>query len=305
MTDSALEAASAQIVAVQKGVPVIKSFFDAPTFTVTYVVHDPESRRAAIIDSVLDYDPASGRTSVASADAVLAYIGEKALAVDWHLETHAHADHLSAAPYLKQKLGGKVAIGEHIVTVQNTFGDLFNAGAEFRRDGSDFDVLFKDGDNFKIGNLDVTVLHVPGHTPACIAYVIGDVVFVGDTMFMPDYGSARADFPGGNARTLYRSLRRILELPGDTRLFMCHDYLPEGRTDYVWETTVEAERKGNVHAHDGIGEDEFVSMREARDKTLAMPRLILPSVQVNMRAGHMPPPEDNGVTYLKIPLNAV
>jgi glyoxylase-like metal-dependent hydrolase (beta-lactamase superfamily II) len=304
VADAALQAATAQIVAAQKTVPGIKAFFDEPTFTVTYVVHDPESRHAAIIDSVLDYDPASGRTAFASADAVLAYVAEMALVVDWHLETHAHADHLSAAPHLKQKLGGKIAIGEHIVTVQKTFGNLFNSGAEFHRDGSDFDMLFKDGDQFRIGNLDVTVLHVPGHTPACVAYVIGDAVFVGDTMFMPDYGSARADFPGGDARMLFRSLRRILELPGETRLFMCHDYLPEGRTGYMWETTIKAERQGNVHAHDGVCEDEFVAMREARDKTLAMPRLILPSVQVNMRAGHMPPAEDNGVIYLKIPVNA-
>jgi len=305
MADSALSKASAQVAAAQKGVPVIKAFFDPDTFTVSYVVHDPETMHAAIIDSVLNYEPASGRTSFTSADAVIAYVGEKALTVDWLLETHAHADHVSAAPYLQEKLGGKIAIGEHIKTVQETFGGLFNAGTEFQRDGSDFDALFVDGDQFKIGNLGVTVLHVPGHTPACIAYVIGDAVFVGDTMFMPDYGTARADFPGGDARRLFRSLRRILKLPGDTRLFMCHDYLPAGREHYVWETTVEAERKGNIHAHDGISEDEFVTMREARDATLNMPRLILPSVQINMRAGHMPPAEDNGVTYLKIPVNAV
>ena len=306
MTDSAVAKASTQIAAAQTGVPVIKSFFDGATYTVTYVVHDPETRRAAIIDSVLDFDPASGRTSFSSADAVIAYVGEKELTVDWLLETHAHADHLSAAPYLQQKLGGKIAIGEHIVTVQQVFGKLFNAGTDFERDGSDFDQLWKDGEQFKIGNLDVTVLHVPGHTPACIAYVIGDAVFVGDTMFMPDYGTARADFPGGDARTLYQSARRILSLPPETRLFMCHDYLPAGgRTEYIWETTVEAERNANVHIHDGIVEDEFVAMREARDATLDMPRLILPSVQVNMRAGHLPPPDDNGVTYLKIPVNAV
>lgn len=305
MTDSALQAASTQIAHAQSGVPQIKAFFDEATFTVTYVVHDPESRRAAIVDSVLDYDPASGRTSCSSADAVLAYVAEKELSVDWHLETHAHADHLSAAPYLQQKLGGKIAIGEHIVKVQQVFGNLFNAGTGFARDGSDFDHLWKDGDHFQIGKLDVTVLHVPGHTPACIAYVIGDAVFVGDTMFMPDYGTARADFPGGDARSLYQSAQRLLSLPAETRLFMCHDYLPEGRTQYVWESTVEAERKANVHIHEGVSEDAFVAMREARDKTLAMPRLILPSVQVNMRAGHMPPAEDNGVTYLKIPVNAV
>lgn len=304
MSDTALAIACAQIAA-QVRVPVISAFFDADTFTVTYVVHDPASKRAAVIDSVLDYDPASGRTSTASADDVLAYIREKGLTVEWLLETHAHADHLTAAPYLQQKLGAKIAIGEHIAAVQQTFGKLFNADSDFRRDGSDFDKLFADGEQFSIGNLDVTVLHVPGHTPACIAYVIGDAAFVGDTMFMPDYGTARADFPGGNARNLYRSLRRILELPGQTRLFMCHDYLPKGRTKYRWETTVDEQRKRNIHAHDGISEEEFVAMREARDKTLAVPRLILPSVQINMRAGHFPPPEDNGLSYLKIPLNAV
>lgn len=305
MSDSALDSAIAQVSGAQNGVPVIHALFDKPTFTVSYVVHDPETKRAAIIDSVLDFDPASGRTSLTSADAIIAYVAEKGLSVDWLLETHAHADHLSAAPYLQQKLGGKIAIGEHIVTVQNVFGKLFNAGTDFQRDGSDFDQLFADGDHFQIGNLDVTVLHVPGHTPADIAYVIGDAVFTGDTMFMPDYGTARADFPGGDARQLFQSLRRILSLPDTTRLFMCHDYLPAGRTEYVWETTVEAERKGNVHAHDGITEDEFVAMRTARDATLDMPRLILPSVQVNMRAGHLPPADDNGVTYLKIPVNAV
>ena len=305
MPDSALENAIAQVSDAQKGVPIIRAFFDKPTFTVSYVVHDPETKQAAIIDSVLDFDPASGRTSFASADAIIAYVAQQGLAVDWLLETHAHADHLSAAPYLQQKLGGKIAIGEHIVTVQNVFGKLFNAGTEFQRDGSDFDQLFADGDHFLIGKLDVTVLHVPGHTPADIAYVIGDAVFTGDTMFMPDYGTARADFPGGNARQLFQSLRRILSLPATTRLFMCHDYLPAGRTEYAWETTVDAERTGNIHAHDGITEDEFVAMREARDATLDMPRLILPSVQVNMRAGHMPAADDNGITYLKIPVNAV
>lgn len=303
MSDAALARASAQIAAAQKGVSVIQAFFDAPTFTVTYVVHDPETRRAAVIDSVLTYDPASGRTSADAAEPVLAYVREQALTVDWHLETHAHADHLSAAPYLQKQLGGQIAIGAHICAVQKTFGALFNAGADFARDGSDFDQLWADGDSFSIGKLSVTVLHVPGHTPACVAYVIGDAVFVGDTMFMPDYGTARADFPGGDARTLFRSLRRILELPPETRLFMCHDYLPEGRSHYVWQTTVAEQRRANVHAHDGVTEDEFVAMREARDQTLAMPRLILPSVQINMRAGHLPPAEDNGVVYLKIPVD--
>lgn len=305
MPDDVLAKASSQIAAAQKNVPIIRAFFDKDTFTVSYVVHDPETRMGAVIDSVLDYDRASGRTSTTSADRILAYVGEKRITVQWLLETHAHADHLTAAPYLQRKLGARIAIGEHIVTVQQTFGKLFNVGSDFRRDGSDFDTLFADGEQFRIGNLEVTVMHVPGHTPACIAYVIGEAVFVGDTMFMPDYGTARADFPGGDARKLFRSLRRILQLPAETRLFLCHDYLPEGRSEYRWETTVEAQREHNVHAHDGICEDDFVRMREARDKTLAMPGLILPSVQVNMRAGHLPTPENNGVSYLKIPLNAV
>ncbi|WP_430414921.1 MBL fold metallo-hydrolase [Parasphingorhabdus sp.] len=305
MTDSILARAAEQVSNSQRNIPIIRAFFDPETFTVTYVVHDAETQCAAVIDSVFNFDPASGRTSLRSADKVIAYVKEQGLTVEWLLETHAHADHLSAAPYLQDKLGGKIAIGEHIVTVQKVFGTLFNAGTEFQRDGSDFDHLFADGDRFKIGNLDVTVLHVPGHTPACIAYVIGDAVFVGDTLFMPDYGTARTDFPGGDARKLYQSMRRLLSLPETTRLFMCHDYLPVGRDKYVWETTVAAERKGNIHAHDGVTEDEFVNMRTARDKTLDMPRLILPSVQVNMRAGHLPPAEDNGIRYLKIPLDGV
>jgi glyoxylase-like metal-dependent hydrolase (beta-lactamase superfamily II) len=283
----------------------INAFFDDPTFTVSYVVSDPETLQAAIVDSVLDYDPDSGRSGTVSADEIVAFVNKRGLKVAWHLETHAHADHLSAAPYLQKKLGGQIAIGEHIVTVQETFGKLFNAGPEFRRDGSQFDRLWKDGDTFGIGNLEVSVLHVPGHTPACVAYVVGDAVFVGDTTFMPDYGTARADFPGGDARALFRSLRRILELPPETRLFMCHDYLPDARTEYRWETTVAEQRANNVHAHDGVTEEQFVAMREARDKTLAVPRLILPSVQVNMRAGHLPPPEDNGISYLKIPVNVL
>jgi len=306
--DAALSRVAAQIEAAAADIekrPVIKSFFDDYTFTVSHVVYDKAAGNAAIIDSVLDYDPASGRTSRTSANRIIDFVQSENLKVTWLLETHAHADHLSAAPYLQEKLGGKIAIGEHIVTVQETFGKLFNAGSEFRRDGSDFDKLFADGEQFRIGNVEVSVLHVPGHTPACIAYVIGDAVFVGDTMFMPDYGTARADFPGGNARTLYHSLRRILALPPQTRLFMCHDYLPESRSTYAWQTTVESQRRDNIHAHDGVNEEEFVTMREARDKTLAMPRLILPSVQVNMRGGHFPPPEDNGIVYLKMPVDAV
>lgn len=305
MSDNAIAKARAQIDAAGSQRPQIKSFFDHATNTISYVVHDPATRRAAGIDSVLDYDPAAGRTSFASADTIIAHVKAEALTVDWLLETHAHADHLSAAPYLQEKLGGKIAIGEHIVTVQRNFGKLFNAGSDFQRDGSDFDHLWADGDQFRIGEIPVTVLHVPGHTPADNAYVVGDAVFVGDTMFMPDYGTARADFPGGDARQLFRSLRRILELPPQTRLFMCHDYLPEGRDNYVWETTVADERAHNIHAHDGVDEDAFVAMREARDIALSMPRLIMPSIQVNMRAGHMPAPEDNGIRYLKIPVNAV
>lgn len=304
MKDSVLARTASRILA-REAMPVIRAFFDEATFTVTYVVHDPATKRAAVIDSVLDFDPNSGRTSFASAEAVVAYVREQGLTVDWHLETHAHADHLSAAPWLQERLGGGIAIGEHIVTVQKTFGKLFNAGTEFQRDGSDFDRLWKDGDVFRIGDMEVTVLHVPGHTPACVAYVIGDAVFVGDTMFMPDYGTARADFPGGDARTLHRSLRRILSLPPQTRLFMCHDYLPPERQEYVWETTVAEQRRANVHAHDGIDEDDFVAMRERRDASLDLPRLMLPSVQTNMRAGHLPPAEDNGIVYLKIPVNAL
>ncbi|MGE0667086.1 MAG: MBL fold metallo-hydrolase [Sphingomonadales bacterium] len=305
MSDSSLELATTQIRNAQASTPIIKAFFDPATFTVTYVVHDSRTMQAAIIDSVLDYDPHAGRLSHASAEAVVDYVKQRGLTVQWLLETHAHADHLSAAPYLQRKLGGKLAIGAEIVTVQNTFGKVFNAGTEFARDGSDFDHLFADGDRFRIGNLEAIALHVPGHTPADMAYVIGNAAFVGDTLFMPDYGTARADFPGGDARQLFRSIRRLLSLPEDTRLFMCHDYKAPGREHFAWETTVGEERRGNVHAHDGISEDEFVAMRTSRDATLDMPRLILPSVQVNMRGGHLPAAEENGVRYLKIPLDAL
>lgn len=305
MTDSAVANASIQIAAAHQGAPAIKSFFDEPTNTVSYVVHDPESKRAAIIDSVPDFDSASGRTSFSSADAIIAYVEEKDLAIEWLLETHAHADHLSAAPYLKAKLGGKIAIGREIIHVQNVFGKIFNEGVEFARDGSDFDQLFEDGDEFEIGGIKATVLHVPGHTPADLAYVIGDAVFTGDTLFMPDYGTARADFPGGDSRMLFRSIRRLMELPDQTRLFHCHDYKAVGRDNFAWETTVGAQRVGNVHAHEGVSEDDFVAMRDARDATLSMPKLILPSIQVNIRAGHLPEPESNGTRYLKIPLNAL
>jgi len=285
--------------------PDVKSFFDSATFTATHVVSDAATKLCAIVDSVLDYDPKSGRTSTQSADELIAYVKAQGLKVEWILETHAHADHLSASPYLKEKLGGKTAIGEHIKDVQQIFKDVFNAEASFRTDGSQFDRLFKDGEVFHIGEMTARVMHTPGHTPACITYVVGDAAFVGDTLFMPDFGTARADFPGGDAAALYKSIHKVLALPPETRLFLCHDYKAPGRDDFVWETTVAAERKKNVHVHEGISEQEFVEMRTARDKTLDMPVLILPSVQVNMRAGHLPPPEDNGVSYLKIPVNAL
>lgn len=284
--------------------PLVQSFFDPATWTVTYVVHQHGRPECAIIDSVLDYDPKAGRTATASADRVIAFVRERGLEVEWILETHAHADHLSAAPYLKRELGGRIAIGEHIRAVQGVFKPLFNLEPGFRLDGSQFDHLFADGERFAIGGLTATALHVPGHTPADMAYRIGDAVFVGDTLFMPDVGTARCDFPGGDAHQLYRSIRKLLALPGDTRLFMCHDYPPEGR-EACWETTVQAQREGNIHIRDGVGEEDFVAMREARDATLAMPVLILPAVQINIRAGELPPPDDNGVRYLKIPLNAL
>lgn len=285
--------------------PSVHCFFDEPTFTASYVIHDPNSAKAAIIDSVLDYDAPSGRTSHASADAIIAYVEKQGLEVKWLLETHAHADHLSAAPYLQERLGGAIAIGREILTVQETFGALFNAGPDFARDGSQFDRLFDDGDRITLGEIDGVVMHVPGHTPADLAYIFGDAAFVGDTLFMPDYGTARADFPGGDAHTLYRSIRRLLALPAETRLFLCHDYKAPGRDEFVWETTVQDQRDHNIHVHNCVTEEEFVAMRTARDETLAMPTLILPSIQVNMRGGHLPEPEDNGTRYLKIPLDAV
>ena len=281
----------------------IKSFFDPATFTATHVVSCPVTGAAAIIDSVLDYDPKSGRTGNVSADVVLQYVRDKGLTVEWHLETHAHADHFSAAPYLKERLGGRIAIGRHIVEVQGVFKRIFNA-KDMNTDGTQFDHLFDDDERFLIGKIEARVLHTPGHTPACVAYLIGDDAFVGDTLFMPDYGSARCDFPGGDARVLYRSMRKLLALPPATRLHLCHDYLPGGR-EARWETTVAEQRASNIHVHDGVSEDDFVAMRTARDKTLGMPTLLLPSVQVNARAGHFPPPEDNGTRYLKIPLNAL
>lgn len=301
--DLPLSAAVSQVAGAPKDCAVVQSFFDPSTYTITHVVHDPATGGAAIIDSVLDFDPASGRMNYGAADVVADYVTDANLQIEWLLETHVHADHLSAAPYLKRLFGGKIAIGADIALVRNRLGKIFDLSTDADGREQQFDMLWRDGDRFRIGSLDVTALHVPGHTPADMAYIVGDAAFVGDTMFMPDYGTARADFPGGDARQLFRSLRRLLALPGETRIFLCHDYLPEGRQDYCWETTVDAQREGNIHAHNGIGEDEFVAMREARDASLPLPRLLLPSIQVNMRAGHLLPAEPNGVSYLKIPLN--
>ncbi|MDP2397834.1 MAG: MBL fold metallo-hydrolase [Burkholderiales bacterium] len=282
----------------------IQAFFDPKTSTVTYVVADPVARCAAVVDPVLDYDFKSGRTSTASADQVVAWVREQGLQLDWILETHAHADHLSAAQHIQQQLGGRIAIGEHIRAVQATFKKLFNLERSFLPDGSQFDHLFRDGEVFRIGELEAKALHVPGHTPADMAYLVGDAVFVGDTMFMPDVGTARADFPGGDARQLYRSMRRLLELPPQTAVYVCHDYPPASR-EPRWKTSVAEQRASNIHVRDGVSEDEFVQMRQARDATLEMPTLILPSIQVNVRGGHLPPPDDNGIAYLRIPLNAL
>lgn len=306
--DSSLERARALVEDARSGrapSPHVATFFDPATFTASHVVRDPQSSACAIIDSVLDFDMASGRTTTDSASTLVQYVRDEGLDVQWLLETHAHADHLSAAPWLQEQVGGILAIGEHITIVQDTFGKVFNAGTGFKRDGSQFDRLFADGASFNIGNLQATALYVPGHTPACVAYVIGDAVFPGDTLFMPDYGTARCDFPGGSASQLYRSIQRLLALPDDTRVFLCHDYKAAGRDQFAWETTIGAERSGNVHVHEGVTEDMFVEMREKRDATLPVPRLLLPSVQVNMRAGHLPEPEDNGVRYLKLPVNVL
>lgn len=304
--DTNIAHAQAQVQAVLRGeirAPHVQAFFDESTFTASYVVHDPATKAAAIIDSVLDFDHAAGRTAFESAEEIVSFVQVQGLKVEWILETHAHADHLSAAPYLQEKLGGQLAIGSEIVTVQNVFGKIFNEGTEFARDGSQFDRLLVDGDTLMIGEIPLIALHVPGHTPADMAYTIGDAVFTGDTMFMPDYGSARADFPGGDARQLYRSVRRLMKLPDESRVFLCHDYKAPNREEYVWETTMLAERTANVHIHEGVSEDDFVEMRTQRDSTLAMPKLILPSIQINMRGGRMPEPEENGVSYLKLPLN--
>ncbi|MGZ3339750.1 MAG: MBL fold metallo-hydrolase [Reyranella sp.] len=284
--------------------PPIDAFFDESTFTVTYLVSDPASGRAAIVDSVRDYDHRSGKASTTSADRVLAKVAERGVTVDWILETHAHADHLTAAPYLKAKTGAKVVIGEHIREVQKIFKKVFNA-PDVSEEGREFDRLVADGDRLTLGSLEIEVLHLPGHTPADVAYRIGNAVFVGDTIFMPDYGTARADFPGGDARQLYRSIKRLLSLPPQTRLFMCHDYKAPGRERYAWESTVAEERLNNIHVHDGSDEAGFVTLRTGRDATLAAPVLLLPSVQVNIRAGNLPPPDANGVSYLRIPVRTV
>ncbi len=284
--------------------PEVVPFFDAPTNTISYIVRDPSSDACAVVDSVMDIDYAAGRITHDGADRIIEHIRRNGWRLEWLIETHVHADHLSAAPYIQRELGGKLGIGENITIVQETFGKIFNEGTEFQRDGSQFDRLFRDGDSYRIGSMTAFVMHTPGHTPACMTHVIGDAAFVGDTLFMPDGGSARADFPGGDARTLYRSIQRVLSLPDETRLFMCHDYGPNGR-DIRWETTVAEEREHNIHVGGGIDEDSFVAMREARDATLSMPRLIIPSLQVNMRAGSLPPSDASGRTFLKVPVNTL
>ena len=284
--------------------PNVNAFFDEATFTVSYVVSDPETNRAAIIDPVLDYDPNSGRTATRSVEQLIDFVAERQLQVDWILETHVHADHLSSAPRLRDAVGGRTAIGSQVSAVQEVFKQIFNI-PELATDGSQFDHLFAGGDTFKVGNIDVQVIATPGHTPACVTYVIGDSAFVGDTLFMPDFGTARTDFPGGSAGLLYASIRKILALPAHTRLFMCHDYKAPGRDHYAWETTVAEQRAHNVHINERVSEEEFVALREGRDSQLGMPKLLLPSIQVNIRAGQLPDAEDNGIQYLKIPLDAV
>jgi glyoxylase-like metal-dependent hydrolase (beta-lactamase superfamily II) len=284
--------------------PEVTAFFDEATNTVSYVVKDPGSLSCAVIDSVMDIDYAAGRITYESADAIIAFIRQHGLQLEWLIETHVHADHLSAAPYIQDQLGGLIGIGDRITIVQETFGKVFNEGTEFQRDGSQFDRLFADGDRYSIGGMTAFAMHTPGHTPACMTHVVGDAAFVGDTLFMPDGGSARADFPGGDARTLFRSIKRVLALPPETRLFMCHDYGPNGR-EIRWETTVAEQRQHNIHVRDGISEDAFVETREARDRTLDMPKLIIPSLQVNMKAGELPQPDEGGTRFLKVPLNVL
>lgn len=286
-------------------IPDVRSYFDVKTNAACYILKDPKSNACAVVDSILDFDMASGTTHTAHADMLINEIKKNSWNLEWIIETHVHADHLSAAPYLSQKIGGKIAIGSNINAVQKVFGKIFNAGTEFQMDGSQFDRLFEDEDSFNVGQMEVEVMHTPGHTPACVTYVVGDSAFIGDTLFMPDFGTARADFPGGSATNLYRSIQRILSLPDDTRLFLCHDYKAPGRDEFCWETTVAEEKLNNIHVGGGKSEEEFVSFRTARDEQLTMPKLIIPSIQVNMRAGKLPPAEDNGTVYLKVPLNAL
>lgn len=283
--------------------PEVTGFFDEPTNTISYVITDPATKKCAVLDSLLDYDAASGRTSTKSAEEIVAFVKDNGLEVEWIIDTHVHADHLTAAPFIKQQLGGTTGIGEHIATVQRVFGEIFNEGQSFHTDGSQFDHLFKDGERYKIGSIEAYAIHTPGHTPACMSHVIGDAVFVGDTLFMPDFGTARCDFPGGDSGTLYDSIQKLFALPDETRVFLCHDYKTDERKDFIWETTIGAQKSDNIHVKTGISRDEFIKMRDARDATLAMPHLILPSVQINMRAGAMPPPEDNGVSYMKVPID--
>jgi len=285
--------------------PLVTGFFDEATNTISYVVADPETKICAVIDSLLDFDQASGRTKTESADKMIAFVRAHGLTCEWIIDTHVHADHLTAAPHIKQELGGKTGIGSHISTVQKVFARIFNEGQSFHTDGSQFDHLFQDGETYRIGSLEARAIHTPGHTPACMSHLIGDALFVGDTIFMPDFGTARCDFPGGDAGTLYDSIQKLFALPDETRVFLCHDYKAPGRDGYVWETTIGAEKQLNVHVKSGISRDEFIRMRTARDATLSMPKLILPSVQINMRAGELPEPEDNGQRYMKIPINAL
>ena len=285
--------------------PEVTGFFDEATFTISYVVTAPETKKCAVIDSLLDFDQASGRTKTTSADRLIAFVKDQGLTCEWIIDTHVHADHLTAAPYIRDQLGGKTAIGNKIPVVQRIFGEIFNEGQSFHTDGSQFDHLFKPGESYRIGNIEARALPTPGHTPACMTHLIGDAMFVGDTIFMPDFGSARCDFPGGDAGTLYDSIQMLFDFPDETRMFLCHDYKAPGRDEYVWETTIGEQKRSNIHVKDGISRDDFIKMRSERDATLAMPKLILPSVQVNMRAGDMPPPEDNGVRYMKVPINAL
>ena len=285
--------------------PVVTAFFDEATYTISYVVADPDTKHCAIIDSLLDYDQASGRTKTSSADKLIAFVRERGLTCEWIIDTHVHADHLTAAPYIREQLGGKTAIGDKISVVQRVFGEIFNEGQSFHTDGSQFDHLFKPGESYRVGNIEARALATPGHTPACMTHLIGDAMFVGDTIFMPDFGTARCDFPGGDAGTLYDSIQMLFEFPDETRMFLCHDYKAPGRDEFVWETTIGEQKRSNIHVKDGISREEFIKMRTERDATLAMPKLILPSVQINMRAGDMPPPEDNGVRYMKVPINAL